>query len=823
MLARTLRLEAAELSDVGRRRERNQDNVAHLIPSDQHMLDDKGALFIVCDGMGGHAAGEVASELGVKTISEEYYNTSGADVITALATAVERANDAIYHRASENPEYSGMGTTCVALVVAGGRAFVVNIGDSRAYVIRDGKMHQVTRDHSWVAEQVRVGLLTEEQARTHSHRNVITRSLGTQPNVTADLFVQTMQNGDRVLLCSDGLHGYVDEGEIERVVTGDQQPDDAVRELIDMANANGGPDNISATLVYLIDVPEPKGALMLPDSAIPAEGITQPLPVVGTRASSKSVQVAKAARAAKARAQRRASARRRLVTNGLRALVAVLIVAIAAGFWYFAFGPYGQRQAANQDLQRNVAQAQQAISQAPRQDPATALTSLARARDSVVDDLANPNLDASNRAVGDDLLAKQLQPAVQQTIERYNSAALVTPVNVTTAQFYRLSCQTSGGTPTTLTSVSQLAAMNQALPALAGSQILYIVSAGQLYQVVIPADQGVPLSGASCLQISLSGIATVVAITGDGTTLNVLAEQPSGQYLVMMVTTNGVNGDGTPKTTVANRFNVATAGGETPELIAASGADVYISYSRATAGVFGVWHYSSPLQAPKTGKTTPPPPKPPTGPSQTVLLQRDPVSLAFSHSILYMLDSAGGLSQINAADKFAFSALPVQIPSPLRPVSPDDYSVATPVPTPAPTPANGAAQSSNGAMTVSVHQAAFVAAAATATPVPTATAVPVTPSASTGTLFGKTGTLAIDPAFPTNVLVCDATLSRLVRLVASASGPGLGFAAQYAYDAPLRGATQVAVAPATKSQLVVYTWANNALAAYTVPETAAGA
>jgi hypothetical protein len=613
----------------------------------------------------------------------------------------------------------------------------------------------------------------------------------------------------------------VDEGEIERVVTGDQEPDEAVRSLIDMANANGGPDNISATLVCLIDVPEPKGALMLPDSAIPAEGITQPLPAVGTRAASKSVQTAKTARAAKAREQRRVSARRRLVTNGLRALVAVLIVAIAAGFWYFAFGPYGQRQAANQDLQRNVAQAQQAISQAPRQDPATALTSLARARDLVVDDLDNPNLDASYRAVGEDMLAKQLQPAVQQAIERYNSAALVTPVNVTTAQFYRLSCQTSGGTPTTLTSVTQLAAMNAALPALASSQILYVVSSGQLYQVVVPADQGVPGSGASCLQISLSGIATVVAITGDGTTLNILAEQPSGQYVVMMVTTNGANSDGTPKTTVANRFNVATAGGETPELIAVSGVDVYISYSRTAAGIYGVWHYSSPLQAPKTGKITPPPPKPPTGPAQTVMLQRDPVSLAYSHNILYMLDSAGGLSQINTADKFAFSALPVQIPSPLQPVSPNDYSVAAPVPTPAPTPVSGAAQTPSGAVSASLHQVAF--AVATATPVPTATAVPVTPSASTGTLFGKTGTLVIDPAFPTNVLICDATLSRLVRLVASASGPGLGFAAQYAYDAPLRGATHVAVAPAANSQLVVYTWANNALAAYTVPETAAGA
>ncbi len=310
MLARTLRLEAAELTDVGRRRERNQDNVAHQVPTDAQVLDEKGALFIVCDGMGGHAAGEVASELGVKTIREEYYNTPGSDVITSLATAVERANTTIFEHASEHPELNGMGTTCVALVIAGGRAFVVNIGDSRAYIIRNSKMRQVTRDHSWVAEQVRVGLLTEEQARTHSHRNVITRSLGTQPNVTADLFVETMHNGDRVLLCSDGLHGYVDEHDIEQAVTSDDPPDTAVHSLIDMANNNGGPDNISAMLVSLLDVPEPKGALMLPDSAIPAEGITQPLPAVGARSASKSMQAAKAAQAAQTRSAHNRSARR---------------------------------------------------------------------------------------------------------------------------------------------------------------------------------------------------------------------------------------------------------------------------------------------------------------------------------------------------------------------------------------------------------------------------------------------------------------------------------------------------------------------------------
>lgn len=819
-MARTLRLETAELTDVGRRRERNQDNLAHLIPSDPRMLDEKGALFIVCDGMGGHAAGEVASELGVKTIREEYYNTPGTDVITSIATAVERANTAIYQHALENPELSGMGTTIVALVIAGGRAFVVNIGDSRAYIIRDGKMRQVTRDHSWVAEQVRVGLLTEEQARTHSHRNVITRSLGTQPNVTADLFIETMHNGDRVLLCSDGLHGYVDEGEIEQAVTGDNALDTTVHSLIDMANDNGGPDNISAMLVHLIDVPAPAGALMLPDSAIPAEGITQPLPAVGARAtakSAKSVPATKSARAAKpasARVQRRPSARQSLATNALRTLVALLIVAIGVGFWYFAFGPYGQQQAANQQLRRDVAQAQQAIKLAPGQDPATALTALGQARDLILSDLSNPNLDAGYRSSGQDVLSNQLQPAVQQAIRRYNTSALVTPVNVSTAQVYHLSCQTPGGAPTELTSVAQLAVMNPPLAAanIASSQTLYAINAGHLYQIQIPLVGGLPQSGANCSQLPLNGVATVVALAGDGTTLNVLAEQPNGQYLVLMVTGSGIT----------NRFNVATAGGETPQLLAASGADVYISYSRSTTGIYGVWHYSSPLPAPKVKPV--PAPKPPTGPSQTVLLQRQPVSLAYSHGIVYMLDSAGGLSQINTTDKYTFSALPVQIPSPLKPASPDDYTVAAPVPTPQPTPAGSAAQSSSGALAVSVPHVAVVAAAATATPtsVPTATSIPVTPSASSGTLFGKNGTLAIDPAFPTHLLICDATQNRLVRLVASESGPGLGFAEQYAYDAPLAGATQLAVS-STGTQLVAYTWAGNVLAAYNVPEKSAGA
>src|SRR5215472_8457086 len=216
LLTKKLRLAAAGLTDVGRRREHNQDNVTHYVPPDENELAEKGALFVVCDGMGGHAAGEVASELGVNAVRDVYYSSHEKDVIDNIAAAIKSANEAIYLYAQEHPESKGMGTTCVAVLIHGGRAYFVNIGDSRAYLVRDGDMRQVTYDHSWVAEQVRAGLLTEEQARTHAHRNVITRSLGTGPSVTADLFVESIKQGDRILLCSDGLHGYVDEREIKR-------------------------------------------------------------------------------------------------------------------------------------------------------------------------------------------------------------------------------------------------------------------------------------------------------------------------------------------------------------------------------------------------------------------------------------------------------------------------------------------------------------------------------------------------------------------------------------------------------------------------------
>src|SRR5712691_8104030 len=177
VLAKQLRLDVAQLTDVGRKREHNEDNMAYVIPKDQQVMAKKGALFIVADGMGGHAAGEVASEIAVDTISNMYYQEDSNDVSFSLLRDIKRANTSIHQRAAENLLRTGMGTTCVAAVLRGNMAYIANVGDSRSYLLRGNQVKQISHDHSWVAEQVRAGLLTEEQARTHAQRNVITRCL----------------------------------------------------------------------------------------------------------------------------------------------------------------------------------------------------------------------------------------------------------------------------------------------------------------------------------------------------------------------------------------------------------------------------------------------------------------------------------------------------------------------------------------------------------------------------------------------------------------------------------------------------------------------
>lgn len=248
-----MQLEIGQRTDVGRRRKNNEDSLAVRQPQDPDELERRGVLCVVADGMGGHAAGEVASRLAVETIVSEYYDTvsedPNADPADALLAAIRQANLEVFQAAQRNPATQGMGTTVACALFLGSRLITANIGDSPIFLIRDGQVHQVSRDHSWVAEQVQLGRLTPAQARRHPYRNVLTRALGLDEQVQPELFPAIpLRPGDVVVLCSDGLTEHVAPEEIARVVQ--KYPAQVAADtLVDLANDAGGSDNITVIVV----------------------------------------------------------------------------------------------------------------------------------------------------------------------------------------------------------------------------------------------------------------------------------------------------------------------------------------------------------------------------------------------------------------------------------------------------------------------------------------------------------------------------------------------------------------------------------------------
>ncbi len=238
----------AKGTDVGRVRDHNEDFLDAFSPPDPVQRHQKGVLFVVADGMGGHQAGDVASQSAVEMISQQYYADPDVDVRRSLTLAIKRANEYIYQEAQRMATRAGMGTTVVAAVVRGRELYLANVGDSRAYMMRQGKVTQATRDHSFVAEQVRAGLLTAEEARAHPQRNVITRALGSRPDVKVDTYSGELLPGDALLLCTDGLSEYVREEDMLAAMS-QYPPSEAVPRLIAMASDRGGSDNISALVV----------------------------------------------------------------------------------------------------------------------------------------------------------------------------------------------------------------------------------------------------------------------------------------------------------------------------------------------------------------------------------------------------------------------------------------------------------------------------------------------------------------------------------------------------------------------------------------------
>jgi PPM family protein phosphatase len=235
--------ESAQRTDTGRERRTNEDNAFAQPP-----------LFLVADGMGGARAGEVASGIVVKTFEQGL--PDGSDPEAGLTALTLEANDSIHQNATADAERAGMGTTVTAAYVGDGEVSFAHVGDSRAYLFRDGRLEQLTNDHSLVGELVRRGKLTEQQAEEHPQRSVITRALGPEASVQVDRFSQPARPGDVFLLCSDGLTSMVPLPAIEEILGETDSLEDAASRLVEAANENGGRDNITVVLFRLEGVPE---------------------------------------------------------------------------------------------------------------------------------------------------------------------------------------------------------------------------------------------------------------------------------------------------------------------------------------------------------------------------------------------------------------------------------------------------------------------------------------------------------------------------------------------------------------------------------------
>lgn len=240
-------------TDLGCVRDNNEDKAEFYEPDDPPTLAIRGSLYVVADGMGGHAAGQIASELAVKKTLTEYYVSPTEDASKALEAALHSANQHVFQVASSIPGRSGMGTTLTALALVQDLAIVAHIGDSRAYLIRDGLAKQVTDDHSWVAEQVRSGALTAEDAERSPYRNIITRCIGTQPDIEPEIYGIATSPMDTWLLCSDGLTGHVSAAELASIAC-DQAPSEACRQLVELACARGGSDNVTVLIVRITEL-----------------------------------------------------------------------------------------------------------------------------------------------------------------------------------------------------------------------------------------------------------------------------------------------------------------------------------------------------------------------------------------------------------------------------------------------------------------------------------------------------------------------------------------------------------------------------------------
>jgi len=236
-------------TDLGLKRSHNEDSHRCWVPDDPAEYERRGVLLLVADGMGGSKAGEVASRVAVETAMGAYRDDASDDPLDDLRRAVESANRVVHEQSTRDVELGGMGTTLTAAVIRGDQVLLAHVGDSRAYLVRNDRIVQLTRDHSLVAQMVRDRQLTPEQARVDPRRNVVTRSVGVEPEVEVDIGrVETaLEHGDTLLLCTDGLHGLVSDEELCAAAS-DGDLNGACEDLVALARQRGGHDNITVLL-----------------------------------------------------------------------------------------------------------------------------------------------------------------------------------------------------------------------------------------------------------------------------------------------------------------------------------------------------------------------------------------------------------------------------------------------------------------------------------------------------------------------------------------------------------------------------------------------
>jgi serine/threonine protein phosphatase PrpC/uncharacterized protein (UPF0333 family) len=685
-----LRLDVAQLTDVGRKREHNEDNMAYVIPKDVQVMAQKGALFIVADGMGGHAAGEVASEIAVDTVSNAYYQDDSDDVAGSLSRAIRRANTLILQRAAENMLRSGMGTTCVAAVMRGNMAYIANVGDSRAYLVRRNLVKQVSQDHSWVAEQVRAGLLTEDQARTHAQRNVITRCLGTQTDVDIDVFTEPLEEGDTLVLCSDGLSGLISDDEIRSIV-GQSAPQESVYHLVEKANENGGPDNITAIVVTVLEVGvEPPGVRhpvtagrinsiekgedtailgLPPVSTAPTvpfpfnvdrrNGGFGNAPVSPLAPESPVIPQAVFQSPQHGQQQTRQRKRGRLFYPTAAVLLLLIVLIVGSGAYFYINAHPGTTS----NIAPTISNAQQLIGQAQREtgsNPAMALNNLSDAQTLLRKTLQSSALTSQQHNKVLSILQGTFTQNVQQAIASYNQQSNITALQCLSPTTGTINVGTTNTQPKALAE-----AYENGKP-----ELFALGTNNALYSISTTNNSLIPYAS---LPSSLAH-AQIMDITGyNGTQLAILAMQPGSSSPIPSYSLNLLS-PGAKK--IVTTIPIRAKNGEAPTLITTWNQDIYVVLTMTTLSQVSIWHYSPSTNGNHALSSNPT--------QSNVSVSANIVSIAaFPDQELFFLSQDGLVQSYKFAggNQASASALLQQtIPQPLN-VSSQGYTWKTTVPT----------------------------------------------------------------------------------------------------------------------------------------------